>query len=71
MVFEEFQIYFSAYISENVISIEERLYRDKEFFDSVCYDCFRIYSQTDVNVDILCKQAENILYQVKRYKPFV
>ena len=71
MNFEEFQNYFWAYISDNIVSDMDRAVDNKDFCDSVCYDCYRLYEQSGANIDTICKSAENILYNVYRYKPLL
>jgi len=71
MIFEEFEIYFWNYLSSDIISTLDRNIDNKDFCDSVCYDCFRIYSQSDVDLDTICKIAENILFSIKRYSPIL
>lgn len=71
MNFEDFQIYFWAYINENIISVADRNIDNKDFCESVCYDSYRIYEQSKVNIDTICKMAENTLYAVYRFKPIL
>jgi hypothetical protein len=69
--YESFSIYFWAYINENIISDLDRDMDNKDFCDSVCYDCFRMYSQSNISIDEICKIADNILFSVKRYQPIL
>ncbi len=71
MNFEEFQEYFWAYIPENIVSNIDRTVNNRDFCESVCFDCFRLYEQTDLNMDVICKAAENMLFNVHRFKPIL
>lgn len=71
MTLEEFQVYFWSYISENTVSNMDRISTNTDFCESVCYDCYRIYDQSNISIDIICKLAENILFDVKRFKPIL
>lgn len=71
MDFSEFKIYIDAYLSENAISMVDRNINNKDFYDEVCFDCYRIFEQSNVSIDIICKLAENILFNVNRYKPLL
>jgi len=71
MEYSEFKIYFWSYLNENAISIVDRNINNKDFYDAVCFDCFRVYTQSRINIDIICKLAENILFNVNRYKPLL
>lgn len=71
MTFEEFQIYFWSYIGENIVSNLDRSVDNKDFCEAVCFDCYRLYEQSDVNIDTICKSAENILFNVYRFKPIL
>ena len=71
MNFEEFEEYFWAYINDSIVSNTDRVIDNKDFCDAVCFDCFRLYEQSGVSVDIICKAAENILFSVYRYKPML
>lgn len=71
MSLEEFGEYFWAYIGNTIVTDLDRNVNNKEFCDSVCFDCYRIYQQSGVSRDVICKQAENILFNVFRYKPFL
>lgn len=69
MSLEEFSVYFWSYISTNAVTPLDRDINNRDFCDEVCYDCYRIYDQTGGNIDIICKLAENILFNVARYQP--
>lgn len=71
MNFEEFEIYFWSYISENIVSILDRSIDNADFCNSVCFDCFRLYNQSNIHIDVICKAAENILFNVHRFKPIL
>jgi len=71
MNFEEFQIYFWAYVGENIISPLDRNIESRDFCDAVCFDAFRVYEQSNVNIDTICKLSENILFNVYRFKPIL
>jgi len=71
MTFEEFEVYFWSYIPENIVSNLDRRVNHRDFCDAVCFDCYRIHEQSNVNKDTLCKLAENILFNVNRYKPLL
>jgi len=69
MNFEEFEVYFWSYISENIVSNLDRVVNNRDFCEAVCYDCFRLYEHGNIKIDIICKSAENMLFNVKRFKP--
>lgn len=69
--FEEFEIYFWQYIPDNVVSATDININNIDFCKSVCFSCFRMYEKGDLSLDIICKLAEDMLYNVKRYKPFL
>lgn len=69
--FEEFEDYFWNYINSNVVSNEDIRINNKDFCQSVCHDAYRIYSQSDVSIDVICKLAEGILFNVYRFKPIL
>lgn len=71
MSFEEFEIYFWAYISENIVSHLDRSSNNRDFCESVCYDSYRIYEQSTTSIDIICKMAENLLFSVYRFNPIL
>ena len=71
MNFEEFKDYFWAYIPTNIMSFSDRNVEHKDFYDSVCYDCYRLYSQSQVDIDTICKVAESVLFNVYRFKPIL
>jgi|TARA_R110000868_G_scaffold74337_2_gene214925 hypothetical protein len=71
MNFEDFTEYFWAYISDNIVSGLDRSIDNKDFCDAVCFDCYRLYQQSDTNIDFICKTAENLLFNVYRYKPML
>lgn len=71
MDYNDFSLYFWAYLNENAFPLIDRNTNNKDFYDAVCFDCFRIYSQSGVGVDIICKLAEDILFNVNRYKPLL
>lgn len=71
MTFEEFEIYFWSYIPENIVSNLDRTIDHRDFCDAVCFDCYRIYEQSRMSKDTICKLAENILFSVQRYKPLL
>lgn len=71
MNFEEFEIYFWSYIPEHVVSNIDRSVDNRDFCESVCFDCFRLYERSGINIDIICKAAENILFNVRRFKPLL
>ncbi len=66
--FESFKDYFFAYLS-STISYQDITVDNIDFCEAVCFDCYRIYEQSGVNVNVICKLAENMLYSVKRYQP--
>lgn len=69
--YNEFRDYFWAYISTNIVSMADRNYENSDFCDGVCFDCFRIYERAGIDIDTVCKLAENILLNVSRYKPLL
>ena len=69
--FEDFQVYFWQYINENIVSPEDIYVDNKDFCESVCFDCFRVYQKGNLNLDTICKLAENILFSVYRFKPLL
>ena len=71
MNFEEFEIYFWSYIPEHIVSNLDRTTNNRDFCNAVCYDSFRIYEQTDIHQDTICKFAENMLFNVHRFKPIL
>ena len=71
MNFEEFQEYFWSYISEVIVSNLDRSVNNRDFCESVCFDSFRLYEQSGIHEDILCKSAENMLFNVQRFKPML
>lgn len=71
MNFEEFEEYFWSYIDENIVSNLDRSIDNRDFCESVCFDCFRLYEQSKINIDIICKSAENMLFNVRRFKPIL
>lgn len=71
MDFEEFQTYFWAYIDENIASSSDINLNNKDFCDEVCFGCYRIYQQSNIDIDSICKLAENILFNVYRFKPIL
>lgn len=70
MNFQEFQEYFWSYISENVVNNLDRSANNIDFCESVCFDCYRMYEQ-GMDKDSICKLAENILFNVSRFKPIL
>lgn len=71
MSFEEFEIYFWSYIDENIVSVTDININNSDFCNSVCYDCFRLYEQSNISIDTICKIAENLLFNVYRFKPIL
>jgi len=71
MTFEEFEVYFWSYISKNTVSNLDKVVNNTDFCESVCFDCWRIYDQSRINIDIICKMADNILVNVNRFKPML
>jgi len=70
MNFEEFEIYFWSYISENIVSNADRR-NNIDFCNAICFDSFRLYQQSNIHKDIICKAAENMLFNVNRFKPIL
>lgn len=70
MSFEEFEEYFWSYMPENIISNLDRSIDSRDFCESVCFDCYRMNTQ-GVDKDTICKLAENILFNVHRFKPIL
>ena len=68
---EDFKVYFWQYIDDNIVSYEDKFIENKDFCDSVCFDCYKIYKQSNISIDILCKMAENMLFNVYRFKPIL
>lgn len=71
MILEEFQEYFWAYVDSSIVTYKDRTVDHVDFCDAVCYDCYRLYEMSDISIDIICKSAENMLYNVARYKPIL
>ena len=71
MNFEDFQIYFWSYISEHTVSNLDRIRDNRDFCESVCFDAWRMYDQSDVDIDFICKHSENMLTNVRRFKPIL
>jgi hypothetical protein len=69
MNFIDFEDYFWAYISENTVPLIDRQLENKDFCDAICYDCYRTFKNSNVNIDTICKLAEDMLFNVNRYKP--
>lgn len=69
--FGDFETYFWSYINENVVSDLDRTVNNTDFCESVCFDCYRIYIKSGTNIDVICKMAENLLYNVNRFKPLL
>lgn len=69
--FEDFQVYFWSYIDKNVVSDSDRVYDNTDFCESVCFDAYRIYDQSNIDLDVICKLSENILFAVKRFNPLL
>lgn len=69
--FEDFQIYFWQYISENIVSYEDININHKDFCESVCFGAYSIYQKGNMNLDTICKLSENILFSVYRFKPLL
>lgn len=69
MNYEDFKDYFWSYISNSTVSYRDRqLYID--FCESVCFDAFRLYEKSgNAHIDVICKNSENILFNVRRYAP--
>jgi hypothetical protein len=68
MELKDFEDYFWSYM-ESSISEQQRYLSNKDFLDSVCYDSYRIYAQSDISIDVVCKMAENLFFNIKRYSP--
>lgn len=68
MELKDFENYFWGYM-ESSVSEDQRYLSNKDFLDAVCYDCYRIYLQSDISIDVVCKMAENVFYNIKRYNP--
>lgn len=66
---EEFQVYFWSYISENIVTNSDRVLYNNDFCELVCYDCYRLYTKSGANIDVICKLAESILSNVQKFKP--
>lgn len=71
MNFEEFEEYFWSYIPEHVVSDLDRVVNNRDFCNSVCYDSFRLYTHSKMPIDVICKAAENMLFNVHRFKPIL
>lgn len=71
MDFEEFQVYFWSYIPENIVSNLDRSVNNRDFCESLCYDAYRLFTQSNVDIDIICKSSENMLFNVLRFKPIL
>lgn len=71
MDFIEFQEYFWSYISENTVSNLDRIRDNTDFCESVCFDAYRMYDQSKVDIDFICKLSENILFSVRRFSPLL
>lgn len=69
MTLEDFKIYFWQYINDTIVSYDDINLNNKDFCDTIAFDCYRLYSQQNVSIDFICKMAENILFAVYRYKP--
>lgn len=70
MEFEQFRVYLWAYIPDTVISIQDRNVDNRDFWDTICFDAYRIYEQSSMNIDLTCKFVESMLFAVKRHKPY-
>lgn len=71
MTLEEFKAYFGGYINNNIVTAKDRFVDNKDFWDCVCFDAYRIYEQSTLDIDTICKLSENILFSVNRYKPYL
>lgn len=71
MTFEEFEEYFWSYIPEKIVSNLDRSIDNRDFCNAVCYDCYRLYTLSDMDIDVMCKAAENMLFNVNRFKPIL
>lgn len=71
MNFLDFEDYFWAYISENTVPRLDREVENKGFCDAICYDCYRTYEKSNLDIDTICKLAEDMLFNVNRYKPIL
>lgn len=71
MDFRSFEEYFWAYISVNTVPILDRELENKGFCDAVCYDCYRMFEKSNIDIDSICKLAEDMLFNVNRYKPIL
>lgn len=71
MDFEEFQVYFWSYISASTVSNADRIENNTDFCEAVCFDSYRVYDQSGIHIDIICKLAENTLFNVRRFKPIL
>ena len=65
---EEFQESFWAYIPDTLITNKD-LENNRDWADSVVHDAWRMYIYSDVDKLFIFKNAENILFSIKRYSP--
>ena len=65
----EFKSYFYNYMDSNILSAEDIYTKNYDFCDSVVYDCYRIYQQSDIGIDVICKLAENMFFSIRRFNP--
>lgn len=71
MTFEEFKFYFWSYMDDNIVSTKDININNVDFCEAICFDCFRVYEQSNINIDTVCKIAENLIYNVYRFKPIL
>ena len=71
MDFNDFKVYFLSYLNESTVSARDMNITSKDFVDSVAYDCYRVYDMSGMDIDVICKIADNILFSVKRYSPIL
>lgn len=71
MKFEDFEVYFWAYINDTIVTNLDRSLENSDFCEAVCFDSYRLFEKSDVDINLICKLAENILFNVYRFKPML
>lgn len=69
MELQEFSDYFWAYQNKNIISLKDINIDNRDFCEMVCFDFYRMYMQSNIDIDVICKIAENVFFAIKRYNP--
>lgn len=69
MDFTEFREYFWRYMNSNIITYVDINVSNKDFCDEFCYGFYRVYEKSNIDINLICKLAENSLFAISRFSP--